>query len=39
MFAGFPVYGKDKYFIVNIKKTVANFACYCKGTMYGILTF
>lgn len=38
MFVGFHVYGKDKYFIVNIKKTDANFACYCKGTMvYGIL--
>lgn len=39
MFARFPVYGKDKYFIVNIKKTVANFACHCKDTMYGVLTF
>lgn len=36
---GISVCGKDKYFVVNIKKPVANFACHCKGTMYDVLTF
>lgn len=34
MFTGLPVYEKYKYFIVDIKMEVVNFAHLHKGTMY-----